>query len=73
MDERGSRACWRRGYSRAVVHKIEVLCHGVDLIVKFAGKLDNLVDERLTPDGRFGQVNLLAANFWHVIVQADCL
>jgi hypothetical protein len=55
------------------IDEVEILRHCIDLIVKFGGKVDDFVDECFTPDGGFGQVNLLATNFGHVLVQPGLL
>lgn len=54
---------WLHGNYGLLIHKIEILSHGVDLIVEFSWKSDDLVDEWLAPNCVPGKTNFLGAYF----------
>jgi len=54
---------WLHGNYGLLIHEIEILSHGVDLIVEFSRKSNDLVYEWLEPDCVSGKTNFLGAHF----------
>lgn len=62
-DDYAGRAGSRRRDSRIGVHEVQILSHGVDLVIEFAGEGNNFRDERIAPDREFRQVDFLLRIF----------
>ena len=69
-DDAGRAGSWRRD-SRIGIHEVEILSHGVNLVIEFAGEGDNFGDECLAPDRELGQVDVFAADFREVVIETD--